>query len=178
MGEKCYILKDARNEKFDVKSDESIFLGYSTRSKAYKCLNTNANKIVESANVNFDEYMEVHNAKSIKRLEEYKSFVYFCEGIPSKEEVANQAGNQQQVSVTCKSWLVNVELNSGTELHSGAKIHNEVEAHSNYEISVHERDAKLPDRDVHSDIEIEKPNEETKAKPRLSKYVKRHHHVA
>ena len=75
FGRKCYILKDTRNGKFDAKSDEVIFLGYSIRSKAYKCLNTNTNKIVESANVNFDEYIEVHDAEPIKRLEEYKSFV-------------------------------------------------------------------------------------------------------
>ena len=42
FGCKCYILKDSR-------------------SQAYKCLNTNTNKIVESENVNFDEYLEVHN---------------------------------------------------------------------------------------------------------------------
>ena len=59
FGCKCYILKDTRNGKFDAKSDEGIFLGYSTRSKAYKCLHTNTNKIVESANVNFDEHIEV-----------------------------------------------------------------------------------------------------------------------
>ena len=56
FGSKCYILKDVRNGKLDAKSEEGIFLGYSTRSKAYKCLNTNTNKIVESANVNFDKY--------------------------------------------------------------------------------------------------------------------------
>ena len=55
FGRKCYILKDSRNEKFDAKSNKSIFLGYSTRSKAYKCLNTNTKKTMESANVNFDE---------------------------------------------------------------------------------------------------------------------------
>ena len=55
FGRKCYILKDTRNGKFEKKSYESIFLGYSTRIKA-QCLNTNTNKIVESANVNFDEY--------------------------------------------------------------------------------------------------------------------------
>ena len=53
---------------FDVKSDEGIFLGYSTRSKSYKCLNTNTNKIVESANVNFDEFTEVHEAKPKRNL--------------------------------------------------------------------------------------------------------------
>ena len=35
FGSKCYILKEYRKGKFDVKSDEGIFFGYSTRSKAY-----------------------------------------------------------------------------------------------------------------------------------------------
>ena len=60
FGRKCYILKESGNGKFDAKSDEGIFLGYSTRSKSHKCLNTNTNKVVESANVKFDEYIEVH----------------------------------------------------------------------------------------------------------------------
>ena len=62
FGSKCYIIKDDRNGKFDAKSDEGIFLGYSTRSKAYKCSDTNTNKVVESENVNFDEFTEVHEA--------------------------------------------------------------------------------------------------------------------
>ena len=33
FGSKCYILKESRNRKFDVKGDERIFLGYSCRSK-------------------------------------------------------------------------------------------------------------------------------------------------
>ena len=86
---KYYILKDTRNGKFDAKKDEDIFLGCSTRSKAYKCLNTNIKKIVESENVNFDEYTEVHDDEPIRRLEEYKSFVYFYEGMPTKEDATN-----------------------------------------------------------------------------------------
>ena len=57
-------------ENFDAKSDKGIFLGYSTRSKAYKCLNANNEKVVESANVNFDEHVEVQDNESIKKLEE------------------------------------------------------------------------------------------------------------
>ena len=68
FGRKCYILKDVRNGKLDAKRKEGLFLGYSTRSKAYKCLNTNSKKIVESANVNFDEYTEVHKDESMKEL--------------------------------------------------------------------------------------------------------------
>ena len=66
FGSKFYILKDFRNGKLDVKSEEGIFLGYSTRSKAYKCLNTNTNKVVESASVKFDECTKVHEAKPMK----------------------------------------------------------------------------------------------------------------
>ena len=58
FGCKCYILKESRNRKFDAKSDEGIFLGYSMRSKAYKCLNVKTKKVVESENVNFDESIE------------------------------------------------------------------------------------------------------------------------
>ena len=94
FGCKYYILKESRNGKFYAKSEEGIFLGYSTRSKAYKCLNINTNKVVESSNVKFDELAEVQNAKNTKKTEEYKTFVYFYEGMPNDDEVATQNDNQ------------------------------------------------------------------------------------
>ena len=94
FGCKCYILKDARNGKFDAKTDEGIFLGYSTRSKTYKYLNTNTNKIVESANVNFDEHAKVH-VEEPKKLDEYRTFIYSYEGMPIEEEAINQVEIQQ-----------------------------------------------------------------------------------
>ena len=84
-----FMIKDS-NENID----EGIFLGYSTRSKAYKFLNTNTNKIVESANVNFDEHTKVQDDESIKRLEEYRSFVYFYDEMPTEEEHSNPIANQ------------------------------------------------------------------------------------
>ena len=40
FGSKCYILNDRENlGKFDAKSDEGIFLEYSTSSRAYKVYN-------------------------------------------------------------------------------------------------------------------------------------------
>ena len=55
---KCYSLKDSRKGKFDVKSDEGIFLRYSYKSKAYKCLNLSTHKIIESSHVRIDESIE------------------------------------------------------------------------------------------------------------------------
>ena len=110
FGCKCYILKESRNGKFDAKSEEGIFLGYSTRTKAYKCFNVNTNKVVESTNLKFDELVEVQNAESAKKIEEYKTFVYFYEGMPNEGEVANQNNIQQQTSVYVKSKTMNFKL--------------------------------------------------------------------
>ena len=79
MKEKYYIHKDNRNGNVDAKSEEGIFLGYSTRSKAYNCLNTNTDKVLESANVNFDEYKKLYELEHMKEPKEYKSFVYSYE---------------------------------------------------------------------------------------------------
>ena len=54
----------------------------------------------------------------MKEPKEYKSFVYFYEGMPTKEDVANQATNQQKVSMTTESHSMNVELH----LHSDIKL--------------------------------------------------------
>ena len=60
FGSKCYILKHDRKGKLDGKGEEGILLGYSTRRKYYKCLNTNTNKIVENVNVKIDEYSKLN----------------------------------------------------------------------------------------------------------------------
>ncbi|GJV09284.1 retrovirus-related pol polyprotein from transposon TNT 1-94 [Tanacetum coccineum] len=56
FGSKCFILntKDYLS-KFDPKSYEGVFLGYSQNSKAYIILNKHTRKIEESLNVTFDE---------------------------------------------------------------------------------------------------------------------------
>ena len=96
----------------------------------------------------------------------------------AKEDDVNQVANQQQVLVTTESHTMNVDLYSATELHSSAKLQNEVEAHSNSKIRVHERDIDLLDKEVNSDSEVERPNEENRIGARLYKYVERHHPVA
>ena len=122
FGSKCYILKDHRGDKFDAKSNEGIFLGYSTRSKAYKRLNVNTNKIVERANVNFDEFVEEHEVELAKESKQYRSFIYFYDGIPNEEDVVNQVANQKQVSIPAESQTMNVELHLGTESCLGAEL--------------------------------------------------------
>jgi hypothetical protein len=56
FGSKCYIKRNEDNlGKFDSRVDEGILLGYSSRSKGYKCYNKRLHKIVESIDVKVDE---------------------------------------------------------------------------------------------------------------------------
>ncbi|GLJ12937.1 hypothetical protein SUGI_0200990 [Cryptomeria japonica] len=70
FGRKCFIKRGDYICKFEAKSDEGIFLGYSTKSKAYKCFNNRTQKIVESANVHVDECPEVSKGTSSKKKDE------------------------------------------------------------------------------------------------------------
>ncbi|KAJ9544468.1 hypothetical protein OSB04_024175 [Centaurea solstitialis] len=56
FGCKCYVLND-RNDlgKFDPKSDESIFIGYSLNSMTYRVSNKRTRTILKSSNVDFSE---------------------------------------------------------------------------------------------------------------------------
>ena len=56
FGSKCYILNNWENlGKFDAKSDQGIFLGYSTTSRAYRVFNKRTKIIMESINVKIDD---------------------------------------------------------------------------------------------------------------------------
>ena len=51
-----YILNDREHlSKFDAKSDTSVFLGYSTNSKAYRVFNMRTQTIMKSTNVVIDD---------------------------------------------------------------------------------------------------------------------------
>ena len=77
FGSKCYILKETRKGKFDVKGDEGIFLGYSSRSKAYKRMNLSTHMITESVHVRIDEFAEKSEEESKKEPEDYRRLIYY-----------------------------------------------------------------------------------------------------
>lgn len=56
FGSKCYILADhEQRRKMDPKSDEGIFLGYSTNSRAYRVFNSITKVMAKSINVVVDD---------------------------------------------------------------------------------------------------------------------------
>ena len=74
-------------------------------------MNINTNKVVERTNVKFDELAKVQNVENTTKIEEYKTFVYFYEGMPNDGEVAIQNDNQQQQNlISVESQTVNAKL--------------------------------------------------------------------
>lgn len=56
FGIKCYIKRgDDDFGKFDSRTDECIFLGYSSKTKAYRNCNLRLNFFVETANVGVND---------------------------------------------------------------------------------------------------------------------------
>ena len=128
---------------------------------------------MESANVKIDEYTKIHEDEQKKEPKNYKTFMYYYEGMSSNtDDTENQATIQQEL-VTFESHTMDVELHSGSELQSEAMVHSDAE------IILQERNVELLDKEVHSEPEIELHEwpivEERRTEPRLSKYVKRHH---
>ncbi|KAG5562829.1 hypothetical protein RHGRI_005526 [Rhododendron griersonianum] len=56
FGSKCFIMRDREHlGKFDSRSDEGIFLGYCTDSRAFRVYNNRTHSVMESINVVVDE---------------------------------------------------------------------------------------------------------------------------
>ena len=73
FGRKCYILKESRRGKFDVKGHEGI----NTKVKHKKCLNLSTYKIIDSAHVRIDKFSKKSEEERKKELEDYRRFVYY-----------------------------------------------------------------------------------------------------
>ena len=54
--------------KFDSRSDEGIFLGYSSISKAYRVYDKRTMKVMETVNAVIDESSNSNSEKGIKEL--------------------------------------------------------------------------------------------------------------
>lgn len=86
---KCFILKESRKGKFDVKSDKGIVLRYSNKRKEYKYLNLSTHKVIESAHVKIDELAEKIEEHISKEPENYRNFVYY-----EHDTLSNAIGSQ------------------------------------------------------------------------------------
>ena len=57
FGCKCFILKQGNLDKFESRYSDDIFLGYVSHPHAYRVLNLETNRVVETCEVTFDKTM-------------------------------------------------------------------------------------------------------------------------
>ena len=101
-------------DKFDPKSDEGIFLRYSSRSKAYRIYNKRTLTIEESMHVNFDEnHINIINLENEENNQENQvSKPENNENTPKPEEVENDTSNWQFVHGHSKEQILG-EISKG-----------------------------------------------------------------
>ena len=93
FGSTCFILKDRENVgKFDSWSDEGIFLGYSSISKAYRVYNKRTMKVMETVNVVIDESLD---SSSEKGIEDFPKEI-----LPPKPKEVQEIVEQEPVSLS------------------------------------------------------------------------------
>ena len=94
----CYI---KRNEddlgKFDSRTDEGIFLGYSSTKKAYRCFNKKLHKIIESADVKVDDVKprKDEDPKDINTSDDKTEELHRYKSIHNEEEGKEEEDTQE-----------------------------------------------------------------------------------
>ena len=118
FGSTCFILKDRENVgKFDSRSDEGIFLGYSSTSKAYQVYNKRTMKVTEAVNVVIDESS---NSNSMKGNEEFPKEV-----LPPQPKEVQEIVEQEPASLSTPGTPSVVEDSTDIPTSLDSKSHEE-----------------------------------------------------
>ena len=84
--------------KFDAKTDEGIFLGYSTHSKAYRVYNKRTLVVEESVHVTFDEHNSLSKNVISDDIEEGKQSLKKLDIQPNSSNIPQKEENVQEAS--------------------------------------------------------------------------------
>ncbi|KAG5528763.1 hypothetical protein RHGRI_029433 [Rhododendron griersonianum] len=95
FGSKCYIMRDREKlGKFDSRSDEGIFLGYSIDSRAFRVYNKRTQNVMESINVVVDENPLIETDNGINDLNE-PLFEQAMDDVPDSSSNDNEQDNEE-----------------------------------------------------------------------------------
>jgi hypothetical protein len=108
FGSKCFVLNEAPKViKFDSKSIEKIFVGYSSTSKAYRIYIPTSRIVVESVHVKFDEFIDIgaekgsyivgDGAEDIQALNDNQAIIVEDEQEPSTSQNDSTILNKEQI---------------------------------------------------------------------------------
>ncbi|XP_074296926.1 uncharacterized protein LOC141627589 [Silene latifolia] len=171
FGSKCYVHNNGKNNlgKFDPRSDEAIFIGYSKESKAYKVYNKRTMCFEESVLVIFDE-TNVLNAE----LQDDDDFeIGFMRDDPPKleegpsslegtgaEESTNSGRTEQNTELLNQDSSTQL-LNASSSSDTSRKTNTNVEQNRTELSSVHSTNTNIEQNRTESSTVQSKPEPET-----------------
>ena len=117
FGCKCYVLNNGKDNlgKFDSKSDEAIFLGYSITSKAFRVFNKRNLVVEESVHVVFDEY----NDPSFQDASRNVGIEEAMENIEISQESQDTQGEATEKQIQLEVVLPQIENQVETQKQEG-----------------------------------------------------------
>jgi hypothetical protein len=119
FGSKCYILADRDyRRKMDPKSDEGIFMGYSTNSRAYRVFNNRTQVVMESINVVVDGVVKEPTLEVVPGVEAYPETSAQENVIPEivEEPETNSEDTELEHGETSKGPSIRIQKNHPQEL--------------------------------------------------------------
>ena len=160
-----------------------MFLGYSSNTKAYKCLNLATHKVIESVHLKIDEFVEKSEEKSSKRPKEYRNFVYYeLDTIPKTQATMIRQKPCQPPNLTIQLMLYPVQPKLHPEATESQIVQtkSQIEECESHSMGIESQIAEIEQNlEIHKTFEHGEPSEsniESRNKiPILDRYVRRHH---
>ncbi|XP_050888771.1 uncharacterized protein LOC127093921 [Lathyrus oleraceus] len=117
FGSKCYVLAyHEQRRKMDSKSDEGIFLGYSTNNKAYRVFNSKTKVMMESINIVVDDSIiekEIDVEKDVGTPSQMNDAL---EDVADIESNTESAGTKSEVNQANKGPSIRIQKDHPKEL--------------------------------------------------------------
>ena len=133
FGSTCFILKDRENVgKFDSRSDEGIFLGYSSTSKAYRVYSKRTMNVMEIVNVVINESSDSGSEKGIEKLTK--------EILPPEPKEVQEIVEQEPTSPTTLGTPSVVKDSADITTSPDSKSHEEQRPSSRIKLNHHPED--------------------------------------
>ena len=117
FGCKCFVLNNGKDNlgKFDSKSDEAIFLGYSMTSKAFRVFNKRTLVVEESVHVVFDEF----NDPSFQDVSRNAGIEEEFENLETSQKIQETQGENIEKGIQLEVILPQIEDQMETQVQNG-----------------------------------------------------------
>lgn len=171
----------AQRKKWSPKSVKMIFMGYDTRSKAYRCLNPDTDKVIVSRDVIFHNYSAPKFQVEVDDADERMVVSNENSSDDGEESIAEQQAESDLSSEDGNETIVSSSANNITMDDTVVTLGNNTSANDDFEDAVEDENRSTPETEADETIvDANDKTYKTRAKidptvtPRSSTRVRKH----